>query len=580
MKKNIYILFLLISIITYSQVQPSPLIDGYFTICKSDPPSSPRVSQVYYDCEDLKYYQWTGTEWIGLEGIEFIDGNGTTFNTNKYDLGGDISSDVVFNVSNNSSFVLTGESNYIFSPGSFSATTSNINLNATSGPTTIQGISTTLLGNNDFIINAPTSFRLNTPDVINTIAQDDYVLTLTDATNGVADFKPIISSSGLEAIDEGNGYGWRLINRDANNYGNIGLDAIDLSTSTVTSSVLGATGLRSFATSWNNEASGMNSASVGGAGGRALADRSGTFAGSTLIALAARSVAVGGQTNTASGVESGVYSGNNNASSGADAIVIGGNTNSASGNQSGVYSGLDNNANSNLSVILGGRGNTTFNLSETLVGYYSTTSSLGSQTTHEDANRVFNVGIGLFDGVPVERKDGLSVFHDGRVLAPELDISEIDLDPKSLTTNEWVQNEIDNSTLLYETGTFSGNFADSGGGVTYSSTCDCTYSRIGNQVTINIRISGVTSSGTPSGQLRLINLPYSAASTSSAYVSTFALGANAPDFYVVSAQISSDNIIFYYKNAFNNVLGSPVMPAFEVASSGTTTITTTYITNE
>src|SRR5690606_35760675 len=53
--------------------------------------------------------------------------------------------------------------------------------------------------------------------------------------------------SGLEALDEGNGIGWRLIGKPPANYGDIGLDAVDLSQSSGASTTVGATGVASFA---------------------------------------------------------------------------------------------------------------------------------------------------------------------------------------------------------------------------------------------------------------------------------------------------------------------------------------------
>ena len=52
----------------------------------------------------------------------------------------------------------------------------------------------------------------------------------------------IVSVTGLEAIDEGNGNGWRLIGRDPDNYGNIGAGAIDFSNSTEATNENGSVG--------------------------------------------------------------------------------------------------------------------------------------------------------------------------------------------------------------------------------------------------------------------------------------------------------------------------------------------------
>ena len=59
-------------------------------------------------------------------------------------------------------------------------------------------------------------------------------------------------NSGLEALDEGNGTGWRLIGRNPANYGNIGTGAIDFSESSSTSSTRGSTGTRSITFGVNN----------------------------------------------------------------------------------------------------------------------------------------------------------------------------------------------------------------------------------------------------------------------------------------------------------------------------------------
>ena len=71
------------------------------------------------------------------------------------------------------------------------------------------------------------------------------------------------SPTGLETIDEGNGDGWRLIGRDPANYGNIGLNAIDLSINTSASTTLGATGESSFSGGQQTTASGERSIAFG-----------------------------------------------------------------------------------------------------------------------------------------------------------------------------------------------------------------------------------------------------------------------------------------------------------------------------
>ncbi|MDT0557090.1 tail fiber domain-containing protein [Ichthyenterobacterium sp. W332] len=80
---------------------------------------------------------------------------------------------------------------------------------------------------NEFLNTVPKSYRSQI---------SDRAITAITAEN----------MSGLEAIDEGNGIGHRLIGRDPNNYGNIGLDAVDLSISSFSSNIRGASGAASF----------------------------------------------------------------------------------------------------------------------------------------------------------------------------------------------------------------------------------------------------------------------------------------------------------------------------------------------
>jgi hypothetical protein len=66
------------------------------------------------------------------------------------------------------------------------------------------------------------------------------------------------TATGLESIDEGNGTGWRLIGRDAANYGNIGNGSVDFSYSDAVSTSNGATGNNVFVTGVNTIANKAN----------------------------------------------------------------------------------------------------------------------------------------------------------------------------------------------------------------------------------------------------------------------------------------------------------------------------------
>lgn len=68
----------------------------------------------------------------------------------------------------------------------------------------------------------------------------------------------------LQAIDEGNGIGYTTANRNAANYGNIGLRAVDLSYSSAASTTKGARGADSFAAGQNSAANGAGSFALDG----------------------------------------------------------------------------------------------------------------------------------------------------------------------------------------------------------------------------------------------------------------------------------------------------------------------------
>jgi hypothetical protein len=71
------------------------------------------------------------------------------------------------------------------------------------------------------------------------------------------------SESQLEKVNESGAIGWRILGRDTANYGNIGQDAIDLSYSSGTSLVRGATGIYSTTMGYNTTAGGYNATAMG-----------------------------------------------------------------------------------------------------------------------------------------------------------------------------------------------------------------------------------------------------------------------------------------------------------------------------
>lgn len=103
---------------------------------------------------------------------------------------------------------------------------------------------------------------------------DHFLNVQVDTGNGFVDLgttqfmavpyaKVAENVSGLEAIDQGNGIGWRLIGRNENNYDPIGFNAIDYSFVDNPTLGLGATGSYSFSLGHNGTASGEHAFTFG-----------------------------------------------------------------------------------------------------------------------------------------------------------------------------------------------------------------------------------------------------------------------------------------------------------------------------
>jgi len=112
--------------------------------------------------------------------------------------------------------------------------------------------------------------KLYNPEIIEIITADAFVtnggsdlqVVLGDGSLGLYD-PNAITSTGLEAIDEGNGVGWRLVDRDPTYYGNIGIGAIDFGVNSIINSTLGALGQNSFVHGLNNAATGIRAIALG-----------------------------------------------------------------------------------------------------------------------------------------------------------------------------------------------------------------------------------------------------------------------------------------------------------------------------
>ncbi|WP_104736404.1 tail fiber domain-containing protein [Hanstruepera ponticola] len=230
--------------------------------------------------------------------------------------------------------------------------------------------------------------------------------------------------TGLEALDEGNGIGWRLIDKNPANYGNIGLNAVDHSHSNSASGTRGATGENSTAIGLNTEASGINAFAIG----------NGT------IASGDYSIALGAGTN-ASVIHS-TAMGLSTTASGITSTALGRST-IASGENSTAM-GLNTEASGVNSVAMGNQTEATASFS-TAIGYNNVGG--GNTTAWVSTDPLFEIGNGVFGS-----SNALTVLKNGTITAPSFDISEI-TNNKALITKEYAD-------ANYIDATFSGDYND------------------------------------------------------------------------------------------------------------------------
>ena len=247
--------------------------------------------------------------------------------------------------------------------------------------------------------------------------------------------KTAANVSGLETIDEGNGNGLVKIGRTSENYGDIGLNSIDLSHSVSVSNINGATGDYSTAIGRSSEASGFSSTAMG-----YLTDAKGNYStaiGRNSIALGENAVAMGffsnasGNYSTAMGYLSraeGAYS----TAIGRSSIALG---------ESAVAMGYETNALGYFSTAIG-RKTTADAHSSTVLGRNNIGGGSGGSWVVTDP--LFEIGNGTISN----KSNALTVLKNGTITAPTFDLAEI-TDDKALITKEYLDGNI-----------FSGDYND------------------------------------------------------------------------------------------------------------------------
>jgi len=211
-----------------------------------------------------------------------------------------------------------------------------------------------------------------------------------------------LPSGGLTSITENNKTGYRRADAIAANYGEIGINAVDLSLQDVASTTRGATGTNSFAAGYRATASGPSSTATGE--GTIASGPASTAMGDFSIANGPASTAMGKQT-TASGPSSTAMGYYSNAS-GSSSTAMG-----YFSNASGMYStatGVDTYASGNFSTAMGNN-NSARSFSETAIGIYNTDYTPAGSDSFNATDRLFVIGNGTNDA---ERSNALTVLKN------------------------------------------------------------------------------------------------------------------------------------------------------------------------
>ena len=233
----------------------------------------------------------------------------------------------------------------------------------------------------NYVDDAISGIPTETPDLSDVLGEGNSannlkITNLSDPTSNLdaANKRYVDDQSVIEALNQGNGIGYRIRGRNPANYGNIGSGAVDFSNSTTASSTRGATTSFSFAAGLNTTASGQGSVALGG----------GTIASG--IASAAF-----GNLSTASGESSAAF-GLNAVASGI-ASLASGSASEASGTAAVVF-GDQNIANEYASLV---------------IGRFSTSGT--AETSWTNGSPIFNVGNGSSNN---NRKNAYTLYNDGK----------------------------------------------------------------------------------------------------------------------------------------------------------------------
>jgi len=243
----------------------------------------------------------------------------------------------------------------------------------------------------------------------------------------------------FEVIDEGNGDGIVVAGRTAANYGNVGLNARDLSYSGTASETIGASGTSSVVSGGedneasniyctvsggdNNKATGRWATVGGGKDNEANSDSSVVAGGSSNraerwavvgggsdnIAGSQSSVIGGGDDNITSSTITTIAGGNLNRANGYKSTISGGSNNTTEGDSSVVVGG-DHNVSNGYYAITGGRNSIANSYCETVFGIYPTDTVADSSSNFVATDRLFNLGNGTD---AANKSDAITLYKNG-----------------------------------------------------------------------------------------------------------------------------------------------------------------------
>jgi len=297
--------------------------------------------------------------------------------------------------------------------------------------------------NGDYTINYNTAVISFSDPVSNRNIEVDYWFKNLGPVPGNTDITDL-GSTPFEKLDEGNGSGIVIRGRDSNNYGTIGLNAVDLSFSDENDLPYGATGLIAYAEGYDNIASGDythvegNNNIASGTSSHSEGDNN-ISSGQASHAEGAHTHAIGAYSHSEGNATQSI--GDYSHTEGYGGVARGrashieGFKNQANGDYS--HAGGCVSKSNGVNSFVHGEGLTAFSLSEIALGMFNTDYIPASETSFQSTDRIFGVGNGTSLGF---RSDAFTILKNGLATLPSVTNDLIlAASGKAIVTKEYVQ---------------------------------------------------------------------------------------------------------------------------------------------